>query len=532
MASKNSSSSLTDKLLSSPAQPIIDALDWINPLLIALHTLVLVSTTNLSMLSSQVLVSIALPSIWLGVFILTRTTGKNQPTLPLANLYTVAQIILLSLYIWQVSGLSHLAAAALVGVMVISFMRASLPIVIASLLVIELIIALDFNGLLAYLRQSDHLALFVLIVMFTYLTTLMLKALQVGRQLARANLVSALESSANIERYDLIEQLNDLPVAAMTATSQGAIIYVNQLASKLFDKTNHRISDLAELELHNADGPRVNLATYLISDSLTLPKLTTGLNPKTKPFTVSIKKATRDNQYLVYFLPADESSQLNLQLAQTEAVLENIKRQSYLLNQKTTNLLKLTEAGATAAVVKKENQQLDQQATKLQASLDNLQYFVSAKANLSTRETINLRDYANQLYQRYIDLAERQNLELDLDLGARLSKIDLPISIVDNILDILIRNAIQHTNSGSVAIQISQLDGQTIFSIKDSGNGIAKTSQESIQKMIDAFASRRTLVDKKSSLSIAGFLARSIQAELTFNSRLYHGSTFSLVIPD
>ncbi len=529
-----SSLKLTQKLLTSPAQPFIEALDWINPLLISFYSLFfLVIGSNSSQLTDQIFFGLTIPILWIAFYLATHIkTETEKAQLKLDNFYTIVEILLLAIFVWQVSGLSHLTIAAIIGVLVSSFMRASLSVVIASFVVTELMIVFKLPDSVTYLRQSTYLETFLLAVLCSYLIILSLKALQVSRQISRTKLVSALASASVIDRdYKPRDNLNQLPIAALATDETGKIIYINQLATKLFDSPKKPVKSLADLKISDQNNSKLDLSKFLISKNTTLSNTLISQDKQLKPFKISIN-CDSDGYYLLYFLAIDDSKTTDLKLDQLESLVADAQYQAHLVHQKSETITKLSDLNTDRNVLQKHNLELNTQAQTLKNKLTNIEAFASAGAGVDQAVDVNLRDYANQLYKQYSSLAEAKELEFNLDLAPRLAKTNLPKTTTDQILNILIDNAITHTKTGSVTLHITQNADQTTFSVKDTGNGISKANQEQVKKMISAFASRKTLIDKKASLAIAGYLARTIQAELELTSRLYHGSTFSLTVPN
>jgi two-component system phosphate regulon sensor histidine kinase PhoR len=102
------------------------------------------------------------------------------------------------------------------------------------------------------------------------------------------------------------------------------------------------------------------------------------------------------------------------------------------------------------------------------------------------------------------------------------------------ILDNLIDNAIKYTpEGGHVEVSLQVQGGKPLFSVADSGVGIAEDEQERVFERfyrVDKARSRE-VGGTGLGLSIVKHLARVIGAELSLQSQLGTGSTFTLSIP-
>ncbi|MBU3917919.1 response regulator, partial [bacterium] len=130
-------------------------------------------------------------------------------------------------------------------------------------------------------------------------------------------------------------------------------------------------------------------------------------------------------------------------------------------------------------------------------------------------------------------LAEEKNIKLHLTIPAELPWIESDESRVYQICQNLIGNAIKFTSRGHVKVSVFD-DGQKVYiNVKDTGIGI---SQKDLPIIFDEFrqvdgSSSRHYEGTGLGLAIARKAARILGGDITVESVLDQGSTFSLVFP-
>ncbi|PRD46388.1 response regulator [Sphingobacterium haloxyli] len=152
-------------------------------------------------------------------------------------------------------------------------------------------------------------------------------------------------------------------------------------------------------------------------------------------------------------------------------------------------------------------------------------------------EHVALSDLRNDLLSLFLPIVEEKGLELkvEIDEGAA-NYVEVDKLRVEQVLRNLLSNAIKFTPKGRVTLSISQQhdDPDYIqFIVKDTGIGISPENQKII---FEAFqqadgSTRRKFGGTGLGLSISREIARLLGGEITLNSALGEGSTFSLVIP-
>jgi len=105
---------------------------------------------------------------------------------------------------------------------------------------------------------------------------------------------------------------------------------------------------------------------------------------------------------------------------------------------------------------------------------------------------------------------------------------------VREVLQNFITNAIKYTDTGSVTLRVRGAEKGVTFSVKDTGYGISKGDQE---KIFDKFFRSEDFRTRKTNgtglgLYVTMKLAHLLHADISVESQLDHGSTFTIFIPN
>ncbi|MCS4510357.1 response regulator [Xylophilus ampelinus] len=150
-------------------------------------------------------------------------------------------------------------------------------------------------------------------------------------------------------------------------------------------------------------------------------------------------------------------------------------------------------------------------------------------------QDVGMQRLADALRVTFEPLAREKNLDFRVEISP-----GAPASIftdrqrVEQVLKNLLSNAVKFTGAGSVVLTIGAgADGHVLFSVEDSGIGIAPEQQEAIFeafRQADGTTSRR-YGGTGLGLTISRDLARLLGGTLTVESTPGQGSTFRLVLP-
>jgi signal transduction histidine kinase/DNA-binding response OmpR family regulator/CHASE3 domain sensor protein len=151
-------------------------------------------------------------------------------------------------------------------------------------------------------------------------------------------------------------------------------------------------------------------------------------------------------------------------------------------------------------------------------------------------EPISLARLIDELADGFKPIAQEKGLELVAVVEGQVPETITTDPVrLQQILKNLLSNALKFTEQGGVSMSVRRaLDGRLAFEVKDTGIGIPHTQHEVI---FEAFRQADGTTNRKYGgtglgLSISRDLARLLGGELTLESTVGHGSTFTLSLPD
>ncbi|QWW72260.1 response regulator (plasmid) [Rhizobium sp. WYJ-E13] len=151
-------------------------------------------------------------------------------------------------------------------------------------------------------------------------------------------------------------------------------------------------------------------------------------------------------------------------------------------------------------------------------------------------EVVALERIAASLRQTFQPLAADKKLDFAIDIDDRTStSIDTDPQRLEQVLKNLLSNAIKFTEKGQVRLSIrGNGEGQVVFSVSDTGIGIASEHQQSV---FDAFHQADGTISRKFGgtglgLSISRQLVRLLGGAIDLESEPGKGSTFNLTVPE
>ena len=150
-------------------------------------------------------------------------------------------------------------------------------------------------------------------------------------------------------------------------------------------------------------------------------------------------------------------------------------------------------------------------------------------------DAISVSELMNDLSVFFHEQANQKNLELNF--ASSVSSVnDYIITDPQKLRQILvniINNAIKFTEEGSITVRVKKLKNQLIFTIKDTGIGIEFDELDGIfERFKQSFDNKRKSFGGTGlGLSISKAYTTLLEGELTVDSVIHKGSTFTLKIP-
>jgi PAS domain S-box-containing protein len=147
---------------------------------------------------------------------------------------------------------------------------------------------------------------------------------------------------------------------------------------------------------------------------------------------------------------------------------------------------------------------------------------------------IDVQTLVSGLVADYKPQAAAKHLTLGGELPAHLDPLYSSTLYVREILQNFITNALKYTHEGDIAISVTPKDNGVLFAVADTGIGISKSDQTRLFEKFFRSEDYRTRSTGGTGLGlyVTQKLAHLLQADITVESKLNHGSTFSVFVPN
>lgn len=149
-------------------------------------------------------------------------------------------------------------------------------------------------------------------------------------------------------------------------------------------------------------------------------------------------------------------------------------------------------------------------------------------------ENINVHSLIEELAANYTKQAAEKGLSFKTEFDPNLEVLISSKLYVREVLQNFITNSIKYTQRGSVLVGAKKHTSGVEFYVTDTGIGISKQDQE---RVFDKFFRSEDFRTRESGgtglgLYVTAKLAKLIHADISLESQLNHGSTFTIIIPD
>lgn len=187
-------------------------------------------------------------------------------------------------------------------------------------------------------------------------------------------------------------------------------------------------------------------------------------------------------------------------------------------------------------VVENALEQAHEQITFLSGMMNDLATLSRAergKLNVEI-EAIDVNNLLDQLIDSYASDAQAKGLELKSDPANNLKPLFSSKLYVKEILQNFITNSIKYTEQGSVTVGARPKDDGVEFYVTDTGIGISKSDREKVFEKFFRSEDYRTRQNSGTGLGlyVTMKLAKLLHATIDLKSKLDHGSTFTVYIPN
>lgn len=197
-------------------------------------------------------------------------------------------------------------------------------------------------------------------------------------------------------------------------------------------------------------------------------------------------------------------------------------------------------------IMERENSNNSMISDALKVAHDQIVFLASMVNDLSTLSraergkltvdvaSINPHKLVAELVKSYLKEAHAKHLTLRSDIDPHLETLSSSELYVKEILQNFITNAIKYTETGSVVVSAQAKTNGVEFRVSDTGIGISKADQERVFDKFYRSEDYRTRATNGTGLGlyVTIKLARLIHAEISLESNLNVGSTFSIFVPN
>lgn len=201
---------------------------------------------------------------------------------------------------------------------------------------------------------------------------------------------------------------------------------------------------------------------------------------------------------------------------------------------------------SNALFVLKKGGDIQEISKALEATHDQILFLTDLVNDLSTLsraergrlpvdlEPINVHDLIVEVADSYRSQIEAKGLVLKTDLDPKLELLNSSKLYLKEIIQNFMTNAIKYTSAGQIRLVANFKRGGVMFEISDSGIGISKSDQAKIFSKFFRSEDYRTRQSSGTGLGlyVTKKLADLIRAQISMESKLNHGSTFSIFVPD
>ena len=386
---------------------------------------------------------------------------------------------------------------------------------------------------------TDHLSYASIIIVLG----LFVGSLRNVQSIEHADFMKTEEKRSN-EQTRLMTLINSLNEAIISVNENGTIQLYNAATLNLLDTNKSLIGKKLHdvVALQDEQGESVNLQKQLTQSTASV--LRDDLIHKFEDgesinLAISGARVRGNNNELLghIIVLRDITREKSLEEERDEfiSVVSHELRTPVTITEGTiSNVQLLIERGATPKVVSDALSAAHEQTIYLSRMINDLSTLSRAERNVGSEvERINVIEFAHEVFKEYQPKAAKKGLEFNLDVTGNPGYIKVSRLYLEEILQNFLTNAIKYTPSGTVGFLVHASKGQVKFSVKDSGIGISKKEHGKIFEKFYRSEDYRTRETSGTGLGlyIVQKLAHKLDTKIELESRLNHGSTFSISVP-
>jgi len=350
------------------------------------------------------------------------------------------------------------------------------------------------------------------------------------------------------ERQRLLSLINSLSSAVLAVDEHGKIYLYNAAALELLntnkDISGTSINDL--LPLYNSHGTRVNLLHLATEHGRPVNRqdLSFRASDDTKivldltvcPVHVfGYSRHENWGGYMAVFRDITKQKSLDEERDEFISVTSHELRTPLAIAEANLSTALLPGYAKIPLKARKLLEQAHENTVFLGELIQSLTNLSRAeRADLKPeREIVNTAQFAEQLVRDYRPQAKTKKLEFKLEIDPQLDNMVTSEHDLREIIQNFVTNAIKYTEKGSVTLEVQRRPEGTEFAVHDTGIGMAATDKSKIFGKFYRSEDYRTRATGGTGLGlyITRKLAEKLGAQITFTSKLNHGSTFRVLVP-
>lgn len=365
----------------------------------------------------------------------------------------------------------------------------------------------------------------------------------VDRNERRVLAVASLQSEG--EQQKLMALINSLVDPVIAIDEHAKISVYNGAALDLLN-TNQQLNgqDLSTfLKLQDAKNQPISLGSLLGGESVLkrndlLMQLSDGSTQNLDLSIAPIHADTTGSGYILILRDITKQRSLDQERDEFLAVTSHELRTPIAIaeaNLSTALMPKFDSMGSKARELVQQAHQNIIFLGQLIADLSTLSKAEQGRLKIEV-ETIEPGRLVHQLAEDYHASAQAKNLELKVNVDPDAVPFLSSLSLLHEILQNFITNAIKYTEKGSVTLSAAPgTHGRSVvFSVSDTGIGISVSDQKKLFTKFYRSEDYRTRKTNGTGLGlyITLKLASRLGTKVTYKSRLNTGSTFMIEVPD
>lgn len=362
---------------------------------------------------------------------------------------------------------------------------------------------------------------------------------------------SVLDTSSketSYERQRLLSLINNMGEAVVATNKAGKVLLYNAAVLNLLD-TNQSLEGKSLdslLKLRNKDHKPVKILS-LLKDSPVGITSTDYLHEFAKDDAINIYiniasiklgfKEESGSGYIVIMRDITKEKSLEEERDEFISVVSHELRTPVAIAEgNISNAMFMSKSSKDKKIVADALKQAHEQVLFLASMINDLATLSRAERTDYAVEIteVDPRALIHDMARDYEAQAASKKLKLTASAAADTKLINTSELYLHEILQNFVTNSIKYTKKGSVVLHVrSNKNGDAVFSVADTGIGLSKADQK---RVFDKFFRSEDFRTRESSgtglgLYVTAKLAHKINAQITLESELNKGSTFTITVP-